>query len=930
LHEVEVKKDGYEEWRETIDVGLGEEAVLNAVLRIRTGSIRVDSGPRGAKIYLDGNYKGATPKTLTGLEPGLHYVVFERDGYEVSKWEVQVEAGENKILKTKLQKLYGSMSVSSVPSSAMIYLDGNNKGVTPTTLTDLEPGLYKVEVKKEGYKDWSKTVDVGSGEEASLNAVLEIMTGSIRVESQPEGAQIYLDGNDKGTTPTTLTDLEPGLYKVEVKEAGVIENGYKEWKETVEVGPGEEVSLNAELLRKTGSIRVESVPRGAGLYLVGDLVKSEPLPEKIYADSSYYGTTPKTLTDLGPGSYKVAVKKGGYIDWVKKVYVEAGEETLLQVILQQQYGSISVSSAPASAKIYLDGNDKGITPATLTDLEPGSYKVEVKKEGYTDWSETVDVGSDKEVSLNAVLEIMTGSIRVKSEPIGAEIYLLDAEGEVLLRDTLRTTHNSLTDLKPGSYIVEVKKDGYEEWRETVDVGPGEDIPINVVLLKVKPLIVAKQSELWECNEFTFDATSSFDSDNMALSYHWDFGDGNVSDQPIATHRFKQGGDFNVILSVQDNSRLDCDSSVASHIVHVNTPPVADAGPNHVCCLGVVSDFDGSGSFDADGDNLSYSWDFGDGNTGEGVNTTHVYDEPGRYNGTLNVNDNSGTHCENSIVSFIAVLNAKPTSIIKFKETQTYNEFIFDATSSFDPNNQVINYHWDFGDGNVSDKPVVTHRFPWEGDYNVLLSVQDNSGLECDTAVSSQVVHVSTPPIANAEKIINLRSSYKNLSTSQVQSMSNISIREKDDYGFYGHSTIKHDYELKSSDGEKVVIDHATGLMWHQSGSVDTMEWNTIFGLNPKKWLKKLNRRGYAGYHDWRLPTVEEAASLLESSEKNGKLYIDPLFSDKQWYIWTGDKKNGSEAVWCVRFVRFDSGVSCNYLHSLSYDGFVRPVRSVTQ
>ncbi len=70
------------------------------------------------------------------------------------------------------------------------------------------------------------------------------------------------------------------------------------------------------------------------------------------------------------------------------------------------------------------------------------------------------------------------------------------------------------------------------------------------------------------------------------------------------------------------------------------------------------------------------------------------------------------------------------------------------------------------------------------------------------------------------KIITLRSSYKTLSVSEVQSMANVSIREKDDWGFYGHSTINHDYNLKAVSGDVVVVDSATGLMWHQSGSDD--------------------------------------------------------------------------------------------------------------
>ena len=71
------------------------------------------------------------------------------------------------------------------------------------------------------------------------------------------------------------------------------------------------------------------------------------------------------------------------------------------------------------------------------------------------------------------------------------------------------------------------------------------------------------------------------------------------------------------------------------------------------------------------------------------------------------------------------------------------------------------------------------------------------------------------------KIITLRSSYKKLSVSQLQSMHNVSMRKKDEWGFYGHSTINHDYNIKAVSGDVVVVDNATGLMWHQGGSVVT-------------------------------------------------------------------------------------------------------------
>ena len=182
------------------------------------------------------------------------------------------------------------------------------------------------------------------------------------------------------------------------------------------------------------------------------------------------------------------------------------------------------------------------------------------------------------------------------------------------------------------------------------------------------------------------------------------------------------------------------------------------------------------------------------------------------------------------------------------------------------------------------------------------------------------VFIAIPITSATGGSITLRSHYRSLSLDQVQSMANISISEKKDWGFYGHSTINHDYNLKTIGGDKVVVDSATGLMWHQSGSDDHVDWDEA-----KEWVEDLNsEEGYAGYNDWRLPTVDEAVSLLESSEKNGDLYIDPVFSKKQNWIWTGDMfEDDSGVAWDVYF--YDGYVGRSYISGYC---LVRPVRSV--
>ena len=76
------------------------------------------------------------------------------------------------------------------------------------------------------------------------------------------------------------------------------------------------------------------------------------------------------------------------------------------------------------------------------------------------------------------------------------------------------------------------------------------------------------------------------------------------------------------------------------------------------------EFDGSKSNDLDGDNLTYTWDFGDGETAEGVKVKHAYKKIGTYKVSLTVTDDSGVEGGFSTASFAATVNAEPVSKIE--------------------------------------------------------------------------------------------------------------------------------------------------------------------------------------------------------------------------------------------------------------------------
>jgi hypothetical protein len=83
-------------------------------------------------------------------------------------------------------------------------------------------------------------------------------------------------------------------------------------------------------------------------------------------------------------------------------------------------------------------------------------------------------------------------------------------------------------------------------------------------------------------------------------------------------------------------------------------------------------------------------------------------------------------------------------------------------------------------------------------------------------------------------------------------------------------------------GNGTITDRATGLMWQKSGSSRTKKWNRA-----QTYVMQLNKDRFAGYLDWRLPTIEELASLVERRKIDG-VHIDPLFDKKQKTCWSSD------------------------------------------
>ncbi len=231
---------------------------------------------------------------------------------------------------------------------------------------------------------------------------------------------------------------------------------------------------------------------------------------------------------------------------------------------------------------------------------------------------------------------------------------------------------------------------------------------------------------------TFDGSGSFDPDQDPLSYNWNFGDGTTKSGCTVTKIYTVTGTYTVTLVVSDGTLSDDDTCKAT--ARYNTAPVAAINPtNLVIRVNKTATWDGAGSSDADGDQLTYAWQFGDGATSSGMTVTHVYTVTGSYTCTLTVNDGRDSDSATGTVivqpNFAPVPDAGPD-----QNGGIYAVVGFDGSGTDDANDDPLTYVWDFGDGHTAGTMIANHRFLNNGVYTVTLTASDDELSGTDTCV----------------------------------------------------------------------------------------------------------------------------------------------------------------------------------------------------
>ena len=161
---------------------------------------------------------------------------------------------------------------------------------------------------------------------------------------------------------------------------------------------------------------------------------------------------------------------------------------------------------------------------------------------------------------------------------------------------------------------------------------------------------------------------------------------------------------------------------------------------------IAISFDGLNSTDDDSDPLTYQWNFGDGTTAAGASATHSYTAGGNYIVTLVVNDGKASSAPASAALTINEVNDPPVADAGADQSAQVGQAVsFNAAGSYDIDDGIATYLWEFGDGTDATEPITSHSYAAAGGYTAKLTVTDVGGL---TDSDEAAITVSVTPVVD--------------------------------------------------------------------------------------------------------------------------------------------------------------------------------------
>jgi formylglycine-generating enzyme required for sulfatase activity len=218
--EIRIVSERYLPETRMIDVrGRGERQALDIPLLPGWGTVEVQSVPAQATVRLGGKPVGETPLTFQPLQ-GVHELEISKSGWKTVRQRVEIKAGQTAALAPiRMEKIDGTIDLSTSPAEATITVDGQFKGRSPLAFPLVSDRDYVLRITKAGYIGVTRTVRVEGDKTMPLSVALKPELGTVFIAAVPADATLSINGTQRGratqrlslqTLPQAIVVSKPG------------------------------------------------------------------------------------------------------------------------------------------------------------------------------------------------------------------------------------------------------------------------------------------------------------------------------------------------------------------------------------------------------------------------------------------------------------------------------------------------------------------------------------------------------------------------------------------------------------------------------------------------------------------------------------------------------------------------------------------------
>lgn len=221
-HQMTISKDRYLDYGAAISIeGMSIEQGFEATLEAAWAVVSLSTTPSGADILVDGELVGTTPMNAEIIQ-GQRDILVKLSGHKAWQDDFDVLAGEDfSIPIIELEPADGLVFIRSQPSAASVTIGGEFKGLTPLEVALPPNENHELTFFKNGYHSSNTSIRTLPNEEQELNIDLDPVLASVDVLSEPDDAELYVNGEYRGIANQTI-ELMAASQQIEIRREGYV------------------------------------------------------------------------------------------------------------------------------------------------------------------------------------------------------------------------------------------------------------------------------------------------------------------------------------------------------------------------------------------------------------------------------------------------------------------------------------------------------------------------------------------------------------------------------------------------------------------------------------------------------------------------------------------------------------------------------------